>query len=76
MRSAFSSSMAGGLLYGRPDGLAASEDICEPGAGQKLGQPREIVARLEATAQGLDIRYAVTSLHGKPQHLIRPYCGT
>ena len=38
-------------------------------------KPREVVARLEATAQGLDIRYVVTSLPGKAQYLYETvYC--
>jgi hypothetical protein len=38
-------------------------------------KPRKVVARLEATAQGLDIRYIVTSLPGSAQHLYETvYC--
>jgi len=37
---------------------------------------RHVVARLEATPLGLDIRYVVTSLRGIPQHLYETvYCG-
>jgi hypothetical protein len=38
-------------------------------------RPRKVVARIEASTQGLDIRYAVTSLPGTPQHLYETvYC--
>jgi hypothetical protein len=38
-------------------------------------EPRRIVARIEATTQGLDIRYVVTSLAGEAQHLYEAvYC--
>jgi hypothetical protein len=38
-------------------------------------KPRKVVARLEATTQGLDIRYVVTSLPGKAQYLYETvYC--
>jgi hypothetical protein len=36
---------------------------------------RRVAARIEATQQGLDIRYAVTSLKGSPKHLYETiYC--
>jgi hypothetical protein len=39
-------------------------------------QQRRIVARLEASKLGLDIRYIVTSLTGTPEHLYETvYCG-
>jgi hypothetical protein len=38
-------------------------------------KPRKVVARLEATTLGLDIRYVVTSLPGEAQHLYETvYC--
>ncbi len=38
-------------------------------------KPRKVVARMEASAQGLDIRYAVTSLPGTAQYLYETvYC--
>jgi hypothetical protein len=38
-------------------------------------KPRKVVARIEASTQGLDIRYAVTSLPGSAQHLYETvYC--
>ena len=38
-------------------------------------KPRKVVARIEATTQGLDIRYVVTSLPGEAQHLYETvYC--
>jgi hypothetical protein len=38
-------------------------------------KPRRVVARIEATTQGLDIRYVVTSLNGEAQHLYETvYC--
>jgi hypothetical protein len=40
-----------------------------PYQAKSWDKPRKVVARLEATMQGLDIRYVVTSLTGKPQHL-------
>jgi hypothetical protein len=37
--------------------------------------PRKVVARIEATTEGLDIRYVVTSLPGEAQHLYETiYC--
>ena len=38
-------------------------------------KPRKVVARIEASTQGLDIRYVVTSLPGAAQHLYETvYC--
>jgi hypothetical protein len=39
-------------------------------------EPRRVIARLEATRLGLDIRYVVTSLTGSAEHLYETvYCG-
>jgi len=39
-------------------------------------EPRRVIARLEATQLGLDIRYVVTSLTGSAEHLYETvYCG-
>jgi len=44
-------------------------------AAKRWKTPRSMVARIEATTQGLDIRYAVTSLAGTPRYLYeRVYC--
>ena len=38
-------------------------------------EPRRVIARLEATALGLDVRYVVTSLEGSAKHLYQTiYC--
>jgi hypothetical protein len=38
-------------------------------------KPRKVAARLEASAQRLDVRYVVTSLPGKARHLYKTvYC--
>ena len=43
---------------------------------QSWNRERRIVARIEATAKGLDIRYVVTSLKGAARHLYETvYCG-
>ena len=43
---------------------------------QSWNRERRIVARLEATAEGFDIRYVVTSLEGSAKHLYETvYCG-
>jgi hypothetical protein len=38
-------------------------------AAKGWGAKRRVIARMEATAQGLDIRYVVTSLDGGPRYL-------
>jgi hypothetical protein len=44
-------------------------------AAKSWTQPRRIVARLEATTQGFDARYIVTTLEGSPGHLYESvYC--
>ena len=44
-------------------------------AAKRWTAPRRMVARIEATTQGLDIRYVVTSLAGTPRYLYeRVYC--
>jgi len=46
-----------------------------PYQAKSWDKPRKVVARLEATFQGLDIRYAVTSLPGRAQDLYEAvYC--
>jgi hypothetical protein len=44
-------------------------------AAKSWTQPRRVVARLEATTQGFDARYIVTTLEGSPGHLYETvYC--
>ena len=44
-------------------------------AAKSWDKPRKVAARIEATTQGLDIRYVVTSLPGKAQYLYETvYC--
>jgi len=44
-------------------------------AAKSWTQPRRVVARLEATTQGFDARYIVTTLEGSPGHLYESvYC--
>jgi hypothetical protein len=46
-----------------------------PYQAKSWDKPRKVVARIEATAQGLDIRYVVTSLPGRAQDLYEAvYC--
>jgi Transposase DDE domain group 1 len=46
-----------------------------PYQARSWDKPRKVVARIEATAQGLDIRYVVTSLPGRAQDLYEAvYC--
>ena len=46
-----------------------------PYQAKSWDKPRKVVARIEATSQGLDIRYVVTSLPGRAQDLYEAvYC--
>jgi hypothetical protein len=46
-----------------------------PYQAKSWDKPRKVVARIEATAQGLDIRYIVTSMPGRAQDLYEAvYC--
>jgi hypothetical protein len=44
-------------------------------AAKSWSRERRVIARLEASTRGLDVRYVVTSLAGSPEHLYqRRYC--
>jgi len=44
-------------------------------AAKSWREPRRVIARIEASAQGLDVRYVVTNLAAKPKRLYeRVYC--
>jgi hypothetical protein len=57
-------------------GAEKRRDWCELRYGAKSWQTkRRVIARLEATTLGLDVRYVVTSLAGTPKYLYeRVYC--